>query len=74
MQTTLVHTDPVAARHLPDPASALTATTLDEAMYVVGRNIHPHRLRVLAPHGGLACLTSALDLGDCALGYVQYGF
>jgi AraC-like DNA-binding protein len=74
MQTTLAHTDPVAARHLPDPASALTATTLDEAMYVVGRNIHPHRLRVLAPHGGLACLTSALDLGDCALGYVQYGF
>jgi len=74
MQTTLAHPDAVAAPHLPNPASALTATTLDEAMYVVGRNIHPHRLRVLAPRGGLACLTSALDLGDCALGYVQYGF
>lgn len=74
MQITLAHTDAVAPSHLPDPASAATATTLDEAMHVVGRNIHPHRLRVLAPRGGLACLTSALDLGDCTLGYVQYGF
>jgi len=42
---------------------------------VVGRNIYPHRLRTADTHGqGLMCLTSALDLGDCALGYVQYGF
>lgn len=67
--------DPVAARHLPNPGTARIATTLDEATDVVSRNIHPHRLRAADARGrDLQCLTSALDLGDCAIGYVQYGF
>lgn len=71
---TLVNIDTVANPYLPDVRSACTASTVDEATHVVSRNIHPHRLRVLAPRATLSCLTSALDLGDCALGYVQYGF
>jgi AraC-like DNA-binding protein len=72
---TLVKVDANIAQHLPDPQNVSTADSLDEAIDVVGRNIHPHQLRVAESRGAsLMCLTSALDLGDCALGYVQYGF
>jgi AraC-like DNA-binding protein len=71
----LAELDSVAAPHLPNPQTARTADTLDQATDLVSRNIYPHRLRVADARGrGLMCLTSALDLGDCALGYVQYGF
>ena len=67
--------DAVAAPHLPNPQTARSADSLDEATDVVSRNIYPHKLRVADAHGrNLRCLTSALDLGDCALGYVQYGY
>jgi AraC-like DNA-binding protein len=60
---------------LPSPQTVRAADTLDEATDLVSRNIYPHRLRVADTRGrSLMCLTSALDLGDCALGYVQYGF
>ncbi len=66
--------DRAAAGFLPNPRNVSTADTLDEAMEVVGRNIYPHRLTVAEAHPvSLMCVTSALDLGDCALGYVQYG-
>src|SRR5262244_966616 len=65
---------PVPPR-LPNPRTVQLADTLDEATEVVSKNIYPHRLRVAKTGGhSLMCLTSALDLGDCALGYVQYGF
>jgi AraC-like DNA-binding protein len=71
----LVEVDPVAAPHLPSPQTARSAGTLDEANDLVSRNIYPHTLRVADAHRhNLMCLTSGLDLGDCALGYVQYGF
>src|SRR5262249_2518688 len=71
----LADLDAVASAHLPDPETAGAADTLDQATDLVSRNIYPHRLRVADGRGrGLMCLTSALDLGDCALGYVQYGF
>jgi AraC-like DNA-binding protein len=71
----LVKFDAVAAPHLPDPRTACSADSLDEATDVVSRNIYPHKLRVADARGrNLRCLTSALDLGDCALGYVQYGY
>jgi AraC-like DNA-binding protein len=71
----LATVDAVAARHLPSPQTVRSADTLDEATDVVSRNIYPHRLRVADGRSrNLMCLTSALDLGDCALGYVQYGF
>jgi len=61
-------------QHLPNTQNVATADSLDEACDVVGRNIYPHRLRTLEPSGpSLMCLTSALNLGDVALGYVQYG-
>jgi AraC-like DNA-binding protein len=63
------------ASHLPNPQTVRSADTLEEATEIVSRNIYPHRLRVADTRGqSLMCLTSALDLGDCALGYVQYGF
>jgi AraC-like DNA-binding protein len=62
------------ARYLPNVQNVSTADSLDEAREIVGKNIYPHRLRVGAPaRSNLMCLTSALDLGECALGYVQYG-
>jgi AraC-like DNA-binding protein len=70
-QTTV---DASIARHLPNTQNVCTADTLDEACDIVSRNIYPHRLRLAAPSGpGVMCLTSALSLGECALGYVQYG-
>ncbi|MBV8741710.1 MAG: AraC family transcriptional regulator [Sinobacteraceae bacterium] len=67
--------DAITVPHLPSPQSVSVADTLDEAADLVSRNIYPHRLRVADTNGrSLMCLTSALDLGDCALGYVQYGF
>jgi AraC-like DNA-binding protein len=70
----LVKIDDAVARHLPNTQNVNTANSLDEACDVVGRNIYPHRLRVVGPTApSLMCLTSALNLGECALGYVQYG-
>jgi AraC-like DNA-binding protein len=61
-------------RHLPDLRNVSMADTLEEAREVVSNNIYPHRLRVVEPvPRSLMCLTSALDLGECGLGYVQYG-
>jgi AraC-like DNA-binding protein len=66
-------TETVAA-HLPDPRNVSIADSLDEAREIVSNNIYPHRLRVVQPvPKSLMCLTSALDLGECGLGYVQYG-
>src|SRR5260370_33479847 len=66
---------PERPRHLPNPRTARMANTLDEATDLVSRNIYPHRLSAADARGReLKCLTSALDLGDCAIGYVQYGF
>lgn len=64
----------MVTQHLPDLRNVKTADSLDEAREVVSANIYPHRLRVIEPvPKSLMCLTSALDLGECALGYVQYG-
>jgi AraC-like DNA-binding protein len=72
--TMLVKIDDTVAQHLPNKQNISTADSLDEARDVVSRNIYPHRLRVVAPvPRSLMCLTSALNLGECALGYVQYG-
>lgn len=71
----LTHIEATALPYLPDPRSVQSGDTVDEATHVVSENIHPHRLRNVNTGGrSLMCLTSALDLGDCALGYVQYGF
>ena len=72
--TMLVKVDESVARFLPNTQNISTANSLDEARDIVSRNIYPPRLRVVTPTGpSLMCLTSALNLGECALGYVQYG-
>lgn len=70
----LVKLDETVQRHLPNRQNVAQADTLEEARELVSQNIYPHRLQV-APSAGpaLMCVTSALNLGDCALGYVQYG-
>ncbi len=77
MTTMAATVEPAAARLLPNPARASRADTLEEARELVSRNIYPHRLhledRSRAVPRLLTCVTSVLDLGDCALGYVQYG-
>ncbi|MBS0366502.1 MAG: AraC family transcriptional regulator [Proteobacteria bacterium] len=71
----LARSDEVATAYLPNPRSVQRAQTLDGAVEAVSRNIHPHRLKLGDPRrSGMACITSTLDLGECALGYVQYGF
>jgi AraC-like DNA-binding protein len=58
----------------PDPARVALAHSIDEAMDMVGTRLSPHRLKVFERHPrGLACL-SGLDLGDCALASLKYGF
>jgi hypothetical protein len=55
------------AKYLPDLRNVKTADSLDEAREVVSANIYPHRLRAVEPvPKSLMCLTSALDLGECA--------
>ena len=58
----------------PNPARVDMADSIDEAMHMVGASLAPHRLTVLERHPrGLACL-STLNLGDCALASLKYGF
>ena len=58
-----------ALPYVPNPRSVQSGNSVDEATDVVSRNIYPHRLRTANASGrSLMCLTSALDLGDCALG------
>ena len=64
---------PAGSMHL-NPARVDIANSIDEAMHLVGTRLAPHRLKVHQRQPrGIACL-SALDLGDCALASLQYGF
>ncbi|HEV7714840.1 MAG TPA: AraC family transcriptional regulator [Steroidobacteraceae bacterium] len=58
----------------PDPAGVHLAHSIDEAREMVGTCLSPHTLKVYErQHQGLATL-SALELGDCALATLKYGF
>lgn len=58
----------------PDPSHVDNAHSIDEAMYLVGRRLSPHRLKVHERDPrGLATL-STLDLGEVALANLKYGF
>lgn len=62
------------ATYLPDPGGVHMAHSVDEAREMVGASLAPHRLKVYERQDkGLASL-SALDLGDCALATLKYGF
>jgi len=64
-----------STRYLPDPYHVRRAAALGEAVDLMTQNIGRHRLRLSNPRErSVTCMTSALDLGECALTYVQYGF
>ena len=72
--STLVEFPGPGAQLRPNPARIDMAESIDEAVHIVGTNLAPHRLRVRERGSrGVACL-STLDLGDCALASIQYGF
>jgi AraC-binding-like domain len=52
----------------------MVADNLDEAAYLVGTAICPHRLRVNEPPRKSLAFLSSLDLGACGLTSLKYGF
>lgn len=59
---------------MPDPSRLAVAHSIDEAIHLVGTTLWPHKLALNEREPrGLARL-SALELGDCALVGLKYGF
>lgn len=70
---TTICSDDVA--YIPNPHRLGRARTLSDAITLVSGSACPHRLNPVDRYGrSFNCAASALDLGDCALMYVQYGF
>ncbi|MBW4051005.1 MAG: AraC family transcriptional regulator [Proteobacteria bacterium] len=61
--------------YIPNPHRLGQAGTLSDAIALVSGSACPHRLNPVDRYRRtFTCTASALDLGDCALMYVQYGF
>lgn len=61
--------------YIPNPQRLGQARTLHDAVALVSGSACPHRLNPVDRYGRtFTCTASALDFGDCALMYVQYGF
>jgi len=61
--------------YIPNPQRLGRARTLHDAITLVSGSACPHRLNPVDRYGRtFTCTASALELGDCALMYVQYGF
>lgn len=58
----------------PNPARIDMAQSVDEAVHIVGNSLAPHRLTVRERLPRAIASLSTLDLGDCALANLQYGF
>lgn len=58
----------------PDPAHVDLAHSIDEAMDLVGTRLAPHRLTVHERQPRNLAYLSALNLGDCAMASLKYGF
>ena len=59
---------------VPNPQGVQTADTLDEATSLVRAAICPHRLHVTEPPRKSVAFLSSLDLGECGLTNLRYGF
>lgn len=71
----MVECRPADITYLPNPHRIDRASSLPEAISLVSASACPHRLRPVERNvRPVTCVSSALDLGDCALVYVQYGF
>lgn len=58
----------------PNPARIDRAYSVEEAVHVVGNSLAPHRLRVRERLPRALASLSTLDLGDCTLVSLKYGF
>jgi AraC-like DNA-binding protein len=58
----------------PNPARIDRAYSVDEAVHIVGNSLAPHRLRIRERMPAAVASLSTLDLGDCALVHLKYGF
>lgn len=72
MQTTMVERS--QSHLLPNPAGVMRADSVEEAVMLVGSSLSPHRLQIRAGVPRAMASLSALQLGDCALASLQYGF
>jgi AraC-like DNA-binding protein len=61
-------------RMLPNPAGLATAHSIDEAVNLVGASLSPHKLKVHERIPSALASLSALNLGDCAIVSLKYGF
>lgn len=59
---------------IPNPRGAVTSTSLEEAVSLVSEAICPHRLRMNQPASKGMAFLSSLDLGNCGLVNLRYGF
>lgn len=61
--------------YIPNPHRAAQAKTLRDAISLVSGAACPHSLHPIDGYARrFTCTSSAIDLGDCALFYVHYGF
>jgi AraC-like DNA-binding protein len=73
MQTAIV-SQRLEQRLLPNPARLATATSVEEAVGLVGTCLSPHKLRVAGSSSRALASLSALHLGDCDMVSLKYGF
>jgi AraC-like DNA-binding protein len=59
---------------MPNPAGVCLAHSVGEAVHVVSSCLSPHKLKVCAGGTNVQANMSALDLGDCAMVSLRYGF
>ena len=61
--------------YIPNPHRIGQTSTVHDAIHLMSGLTCPHRLHPLDRHARtFNCVFSAVDLGECALFYVQYGF
>jgi AraC-like DNA-binding protein len=59
---------------MPNPAGLCLAHSVDEAVSLVGSNLAAHKLKVNGAGTSVMANMSALNLGDCAMVSLRYGF
>jgi AraC-like DNA-binding protein len=71
---TLVDAQRPEAPLMPNPGGLCLAHSIDEAIDLVGSSLSPHTLKVAGGGGQVLANLSALNLGDCAMASLRYGF
>jgi AraC-like DNA-binding protein len=71
---TLVDAQRPDAPLMPNPAGLCLAHSIDEAVNLVGSSLSPHKLKVNGAGSRVLANLSSLNLGDCAMVSLRYGF